>query len=333
MLKDVHNRLRPLGITDILDETVELYKTNFVLLVGIAAFLYVPFSIITAPMQMPGAGIENMGPAQLTGTLVTLLFYIVCAPVVTGALTFAISERYLGRETSIGACYGRMLKASMIFPLLGANILVFMAVSIAGAIPMIAIGAGIALITVAIGSNIGLMAAGILLIVVGMPVIAVPIYVWMRLMLVAPSFVIETRGAVAAVKRSWGLMKDNALKAFALSLIVGFVVVMVQLIVTSPIAVAGAVGAVRGSEPGPVMVGLLGVIQAIMSTLLGPITSIVVILLYYDMRIRKEGFDLELLARDLAASAERRDAYAGHPLPQEQAPTPPQQEQHPGGEV
>ena len=47
-MKEGRPRLRPLGIADILDETVELYKTNFLLLIGIAAVVYVPASFLGA---------------------------------------------------------------------------------------------------------------------------------------------------------------------------------------------------------------------------------------------------------------------------------------------
>ena len=41
------------------------------------------------------------------------------------------------------------------------------------------------------------------------------------------------------------------------------------------------------------------VASAIAAVFVGPITYIGVTLLYYDMRIRKEGFDIEMLAQSL----------------------------------
>ena len=41
------------------------------------------------------------------------------------------------------------------------------------------------------------------------------------------------------------------------------------------------------------------VASAIAAVFVGPITYIGVTLLYYDIRIRKEGFDIEMLARSL----------------------------------
>lgn len=322
MLKDVHNRLRPLGIADILDETVEIYKSNFVLLVGIAAFLYVPYSLLTAGLQSPQFSMEKMEPAQIIGFLLTLLvavvFYLIAAPIVTGALTYGISERYLERSTSIGACYRRMLSGSVFLRFLGANTLVFLAGLGAFLVPGILIGAGVALLVAGMGSGSMPIILGILLIVVGIPAMIIPAYVILRLTLVAPAFVIEMRGAVGSLSRSWDLMKGNLLKALALLAIVSVVVSIIQGIIASPVAIAMGLGAARGSDPSYVLLVINTVLQAILSTVLAPLTSIVVMLLYYDMRIRKEGFDLELLARDLAASAEGYGAYGASALPQEQ---------------
>jgi hypothetical protein len=55
-----------------------------------------------------------------------------------------------------------------------------------------------------------------------------------------------------------------------------------------------------------------------MGTLLAPIPAIVAILLYYDIRIRKEGFDLELLANELDQKTRELSAQDITSLPQEQ---------------
>ena len=48
----MHNRLRPMGIADILDETVDIYKNNFALLIGITALVYVPFSLLSSAFKV-----------------------------------------------------------------------------------------------------------------------------------------------------------------------------------------------------------------------------------------------------------------------------------------
>jgi hypothetical protein len=50
----------------------------------------------------------------------------------------------------------------------------------------------------------------------------------------------------------------------------------------------------------------------LLSIFLTPLGIIAAILLYYDMRIRKEGFDLEMLSRALASEPQ---ALAAQPTP------------------
>jgi len=44
-----------------------------------------------------------------------------------------------------------------------------------------------------------------------------------------------------------------------------------------------------------------------------PVVACVLALLYYDLRIRKEGYDLELMARELGDVPARADGAAGEP--------------------
>ena len=68
----------------------------------------------------------------------------------------------------------------------------------------------------------------------------------------------------------------------------------------------------------PVRQAVLGqALQQILNLLLAPFSSIAWILLYYDLRIRKEGFDLEVLAKSMSAP---RGFF---PPPQKSPPAPP----------
>jgi hypothetical protein len=323
MLKDIHNRLRPLGFVDVLDEAIELYKSNFLLLVGIAAFLYVPYTLLTISLQNQKIGLENAKPADfaffIVIAMVSVVFYIVAAPIVTGALTYGISERYLDRETSIAACYRRMLRTSVFFPFLWTNILVFLVLMGASAVPVALLVAAIVFTVSNIANaTISIIIRDIIVIfVLAIPAIAIPIYVWARLLLVAPAFIIEMRGPVGSLVRSWQLMKGSVARAFGLMLVVGLVVFILQAIISSPTTILVGLKQVQGAEPSQSLLVLNTLIQTILSTVLAPLASIVTILLYYDQRIRKEGFDLELLARELESSSERTLTYYSAELPQE----------------
>jgi hypothetical protein len=45
------------------------------------------------------------------------------------------------------------------------------------------------------------------------------------------------------------------------------------------------------------------ILDGVVSILLSPVSAIAVTLLYYDFRIRKEGFDLEMLSQSIGGPA------------------------------
>ena len=55
-----------------------------------------------------------------------------------------------------------------------------------------------------------------------------------------------------------------------------------------------------GSAAHTMVTGLFEIAGTILAT---PISAVAFILLYYDLRIRKEGFDLEMLSQTLGGSA------------------------------
>jgi len=316
-----------MGIADILDETVELYKTSFALLVGIAAFVYVPYAILeryvlAQQVLTVAAKTSSMsGPRMsdlmlMLGTLVVACCYLLAtAPLLTGALTYAISERFLDRRVGILDSFRRVLSASVFFKLL--LVIVIKAVVLAAPLALIVfalffiglsaagghVGMGIVLVLVALGLAGGLTAFLLLL----------------RLALVEVSIVVEGHGIGHALTRTWVMMRGNMIKCFVLYLIAWIVTGVVTWLCTSPTEGVIMAGAATGGHAPQAVLILHTLIGAISSTVLAPVLSIVTILLYYDIRIRKEGFDLELLASELDA---KTAAWSGPELPQEQ-PAPP----------
>lgn len=321
MLKDMHNRLRPMGLADILDETVDIYKNNFALLIGITALVYVPFSLASSvfKIRVPLSFDLKMRPEQALQIMksmaplavISLFLMLIIIPLVTGALTMALSERYLDRRITIEQVYRRVFRRNVFFPFLCAFLLKYAVIGVIY-FSSIMILVGILVIVPMIGTW-GLLLA----IPFSLAVVFAMAYVWLRFMLVEPAFIVEMRGIGNAVKRSWILMSGSAGRAFVLVLIAGMVMLVISGVLSAPIeAVIGLRVLKQQSVP-----EALYVMDAVFSTaanvLTVPLYSIVVILLYYDLRIRKEGFDLELLASEMNAGSRQ--------ITQELAPAPSQQ--------
>ncbi|HXF76067.1 MAG TPA: hypothetical protein VNN13_08240 [Methylomirabilota bacterium] len=92
--------------TDVLlDRAFRLYSANFALMLGITA-AYVPFYLVMLAIESSlGVNLQDRG-AALTTLLFQLAFIVLWAsiafPIASGAATYAISERCLGKDVTIG---------------------------------------------------------------------------------------------------------------------------------------------------------------------------------------------------------------------------------------
>jgi hypothetical protein len=165
--------------------------------------------------------------------------------------------------------------------------------------------------------------AGLLLLIAGGMVLAVAslvpiLVVVMRLMTTVPVLALEGLAGWTACRRSSALVRyDPGLGFFywgetrlSLLLLPLFVIgVMTSAVTSVPMIVAQTNELVRHGtvsslmNPSDVVVVCSQVLTYLVGALILPLYSIAVTLFYYDVRIRREGFDLEFLAAHLEAAA------------------------------
>jgi len=138
-----------------------------------------------------------------------------------------------------------------------------------------------AVVAVALLTGLAIMLGFILLIVPGLILMA-------RLFAATVAVVIEDRGATDAIRRSADLVKGTTGR------VLGYLIVM-GILVAIATGILGAIGSAVGDA------GNLA-LQVIASVLFMPLSAVFGVLLYFDLRIRKEGFDLEVMARELTGS-------------------------------
>jgi hypothetical protein len=248
----------------LLDRAFRLYTSNFSLMLGITAAAYVPFYLIMVIIESR-VGVNVQTPS---GGLSTLLFQIVfmilwasiAFPIASGAATYAISERYLGNEVTIGEALRLALSR-------------FWTLSIAQ-----------------ITATIRVLFGFLLLIVPGI--------LWMlSYALIVPAVLIEGQNATPSLRRSRDLVKGHRGKVFC----VMFIVNLLQGILALGVSMVSGMIFSSDSAGGAV---LNSAMNNLLSIFLTPLGIVATILLYYDMRIRKEGFDLEMLSRAITPNAE-----------------------------
>lgn len=115
------------------------------------------------------------------------------------------------------------------------------------------------------------------------------------LLLAFPSLVLEPGSSpTGALSRSWSLTRGARWRMFGL-LVTMALLLYVPLVGLGAVAAVALPGGALGASPGTLTLAVIGVVQM----LLYPLLYCVLTVAYYDLRVRKEGFDLEVLASTL----------------------------------
>ena len=123
----------------------------------------------------------------------------------------------------------------------------------------------------------------------GLIVLIIPgIYIGVRLAVSTQALVVEGRRGTEAMRRSWDLVGGHWWHAAVTILVAGLLTGVVNAVITAPFG-AGAWF-------------LQGIAAAIATTVTLPYGALVGVLLYLDLRARKERLDLDALKADLQAS-------------------------------
>jgi len=302
-------RLRPLGVGDLVDETINLLRANFVVLAVLAGAPTIAATVVllvvaaavgvaafgSVMMQLMTGGVEALNPALLGNIIGSLIAFglfaivilIVANALATGGVTYAVSQLYLGRRVTIAEAY------QAVVPRLLALILAPMIVTVLALI----IIAAVALVFGGIGAaaNFSALAAcGFVL--VGLPLL---IFLSIKFCVINPAIVVEGLGPVGGIARSWGLVSDHFWRVFLIWLVFLALAIVIFLIQGLVSGIFG--GILSGAAVAQVVVEqVVSLFFQIVLTLLG---IIVATLIYYDLRVRKEGFDLETMANQLGARA------------------------------
>jgi hypothetical protein len=129
-----------------------------------------------------------------------------------------------------------------------------------------------------------------LAIVGGLILFIIPgIYIGIRLCVSIEALVVEGRRGTEAMGRSWGLVGGHWWHAFGTVVVGGLLTGIVNAVITAPFA-----------DTGWIVQGLAAAVATVVTL---PYSALVGVLLYVDLRARKESLTMETLRTDLQASA------------------------------
>ena len=299
-------RFRSMSVGEWLDATFTLYRRNFVLIASISAVVQIPYALLTLILfEVSGiTGFVNspfgsLNPqtatraqeiAQLNSLLgalavsggVLLLAALIVFPLGEAATTRAVSDRYLDRPASLRTAYraawGRLRSLIAMILLL---------------IVLYAGCAAVLTLVFLLFALVGGPVVGAVIAIIGFGVLALLIAANFPFALAAPAVVLERVSGWRGLKRSWQLVRPRFWANFGRLLLLALIATIISGVLATIFQLPGT-----ALDPHNAFV-FDQIASAIARVFVGPITYIGVTLLYYDARIRKEGFDIEMLASSL----------------------------------
>jgi len=263
--------LRPLGIGEIFDVAIKIYRSRFRVLVTSVAVVLAPVFALSALIRIsfpasddlleetqPGAtpqfDVDALWPF-LAGTLLIVILAYLASQLATGACFKAISGAYLDEEADWRQSlrFARSKLGSLLW---------------------------LSLLTALLGF-IGLLLC-----------VAPGIYLWVGWSVAAPVLLLDDLPGLKAMSRSRELVKGRWWSVAAVLLLVAILTGIVQAVF---IGIFAGLVSVSGNEVALAIGDAIG--QTASGVLITPLSAAVITVLYFDLRVRKEGFDLELLSR------------------------------------
>ena len=250
--------LQPMGFAGILDTTFSLYRNHFRLFVGISAVYFTSHIILST---------FGHWLADWCETALVILSY--------AGLAFASAGTYLGRRITFHTAFRQVVNRFKSYA-----------------------GSGVLWLLVVLALSFT---------VIGIPV---AIFLGTRWCFFPLTVLVEENSATTALRRSGELVKGAWWRVFGIMLAIVMIALTIDLIFlvfsTSIFALSGIAGELdfldilrraiwepHGGMNGSLL--LLHAINTVIDALTVPIMAIGFTLLYFDQRVRKEGFDIEMM--------------------------------------
>jgi len=261
--------LRPLSTGELLDRTFSLYRSHFGLFVGIFALPYLvvlAFRLVGLVFQSPTPQFSNI-LMNLVWSMGALFLILIVSAASQAAAVVAVSNLHLDRPASVMDSFSTV--KGEIPGVIGVSLLVGMASGVA---------------------FFAFIVPGVLLLIM-----------WS---LAVPAKVLEHRSATDSMSRSMELTKGSRGRIFVIGLLIFVLSIGVSWLLQWPILIAAGFSMKTGIQRMAIGWQVAALVAEFVSrSLVGALGTIALSLVYYDQRVRKEAFDLQLMMSTIDASA------------------------------
>lgn len=292
--------LRPMTLGDILDGGFKLFAANWRTVLVVAGAFLVPLHLASAFFQrdlLGGLSFLQLlsdpaaaqaltqgrgGPGQVLGPLLGGLAAVFVLPFVAGAISKVVAASYLGQRMDAGPAL--RATARRWWSLVAAWLLTHL-------LQLVPYVAGVAVIAAGVVAEAAALAIlGFLLLLAGL---AGHLAVMTAFVAVAPAIVVEELGPLEAMRRSVRLVRPGFWRVLGAALVSGLLAGILSGIVG---AIPSTAALFVGMRHGWILLALGSILGGLVAT---PFIAIVATLIYFDGRIRGEGFDLQAMAAEL----------------------------------
>lgn len=313
--------LRPLGFGTLLGAPFQVLRRNPGATFGSALITQLVTSIVTV-FVIGGVGIFAFGRIDsalpedrdavtagawatvILASLIPLALSILGSALLQGVLVVEVARGTLGEKNRMGVLWkaaGRRLWPLVAWFAVLLGVIVLAVGALVGLAVLVGVVGSAAIGDAAIGVAIGVGVLGALALT------ASGIWLGTKTALVPSIIVLERRGMVSSIRRSWGLTKNSFWKTFGVLALIGVILYAATQIITTPISFIGGLassflfptGASEDSATFVVVLlatyGLALLVSLILGSIAAVVQSSAVAIVYIDLRMRREGLDLDLM--------------------------------------
>ena len=311
--------LRPLSLGTILGSSFRVMRRNPAPTFGLAVLLYGVITLVFFGLfaglfalvlsRSASASYDDQNDILAGGvalivlsTLVPLALATIATGVLQGIISLEVARATLGEKLRLRGLW-RLAKGRL-GPLIGWSLL------LTGAIILFLVIASTVTVSVFVAAGTGsggaaLVLGGVLLtLVFALAFVVLGAWLGTKLSLVPSVIMLERLSLRDSMARSWSLTRNNFWRTLGIQLLINVIVGAASSVISTPISVIGGIASVvvnPNMDPN-VLIATYVVIYAIsgiVSVVVGAIGLVMqsagVALIYIDIRMRKEGLDLELL--------------------------------------
>jgi hypothetical protein len=266
--------LRPRSATEIVDAAFQLMKRYYASLVVVAVVALAPALVVRVIL-----GTRSSDPVSVSA-VVGVQF--LSSALADAAIIVAVSDCYLGESVNVGDALART--AARLPAIIGASLIRWMLIAVSAVAPVIAF----APLMIGVPSAARVTASFVFALAAST---VIGLYVTLRTLPVTAVIVLERARVTACISRAWGLTRGEASRIFVTLGLAWLIYLALWLLAGTTLSAA--------LRSRPVLADILA---AVVVAFVYPFIGVVTTLLYYDLRVRKEGFDLEMMAKELGVA-------------------------------